>query len=97
MRGGWSPLSENNNNSVISDHIPQLDGNITIDTQSESLCDIECLCCDIKSESNESEESQNIENQQKIPVHLFQNEHNQIREQISPPPWFEQYEARRGT
>ena len=90
MKGRCSPLSVRKNISVISDNIPQLDGNISIETQSDIssiVCDVQCNCCEHLSEYEDDQESQ------KIPVHVSQ--YNQDQYQSDPPPWYESYEPRK--
>ena len=91
--GGGSPLSERKNISDNSDHIPQLDGNISIDSQSNIssiFSDIQCNCC------VEESESEDFENSEKIPVHVTQyDDQEKIFNHYDPPPWYDSYEPRK--
>ena len=59
-------MSVSENISVITDNIPQLDGNISIESQSDIslVSDIECNCCEDQPEYEDNQETQ------KIPVHV---------------------------
>ena len=83
-------MSVSENISVITDNIPQLDGNISIESQSDIssiVSDIECNCCEDQPECEDNQETQ------KIPVHVSQ--YDQDQDQSDPPPWYESYEPRK--
>ena len=93
MKGGGSPHSVNI--SVKSDNIPQIDGNISITSQSDIssiLCDIQCNCCE---DQSEYEEDQYLENSDIIPVHVSQYDQHKYIDCSDAPPWYEKYEPRK--
>ena len=90
--GGGSPLSVRKNININSNNIPQLDGNISIESQSDIssvICDIQCNCCEDQSVYEGDQDSQ------KIPVHVSQYDQDQYVDYSEPPPWYEKYEKRK--
>ena len=74
-----------------SDNIPQIDGNDSINSQSDIssvYSDIQCSCC-------EDDYDQDLENNLQIPVHISQYRQEHHSDQLNPPPWYEKYEPRK--
>ena len=96
LEGGCTPLVRKSN--IGNDDIPQLDGNISIDSKSDIssiYSDIQCSCCGDNAETSQNDYDQDLENSQ-IPVHVSQYRQYQYSysDQSDPPPWFDKHEQR---